>query len=148
MGGFTKIVLEDTSEDNIIRANCLLDMYKVSKNYRFYSKHDVKVEYHHYCIGNGEYPENLFPSKQIHSFEDFTKFWNHNKIPYFVPDFGVLTFDCYFSRTPKIQMKRIANFLLDHPTLIRNVGGSFETFVERCGKYSHLKKQLLKFKQS
>jgi hypothetical protein len=144
MGGFTKIKLKDTSEDAIIAANCLLDLYKVSKKYRFYSRRATKEEYTHFLNNNGHYPEHMFPRNKIKSYEDFLKYWNPTVCgECFVPHFGTLTFDCYFSRTPAIQMKRIANFLLSNTSTIEKVGGSYETFVERCGKRSHLKKQLL-----
>lgn len=147
MGGFTKIVLKDNSEDAIIAANCLLDLHKVSKKYRFYSRHDTKQEYQHFLNNNGHYPAHMFPRNKINLYTDFLKYWNPaNCGECFVPHFGTLAFDCYFSRTPKIQMKRIANFLLENMTLIEKVGGSYETFVERCGKRQHFKKELMNIK--
>lgn len=147
MGGFTKIILKDKSEDAIIAANCLLDLHKVSKKYRFYSQRDTKEEYQHFLNNNGHYPEHMFPRNKINSYKDFLKYWNPVSCgECFVPHFGTLTFDCYYGRTPQIQMKRIANFLLENIDLIEKVGGSYETFVERCGKRSNLKKQLLNIK--
>ena len=145
MGGFTKILLKDTSEDNIILMNCLLDRFKVSDKYRFYLRHNAREEYYHYIIGNGAYPAHMFPRDKINSYEGFLQYWNPEKCgDCFVRPFGMLTFDCYFNRTPAAQMKRLAHFLLENRETIAKVGGSFETFVERAGISKKSQKELLK----
>lgn len=143
MGGFTQIILKDKSEQHVIDCNCLLSREKVDKKYHFYTINDTKIEYGHFKIGNGVYDEHLFPRNKIKSYEDFLSYWNPQICGHFVNPFGTLSFDCYFSRTPAIQMKRIANFLVDNYTLIEQAEGSFETFVERCGKSKRVQKLLL-----
>lgn len=144
MGGYTQIILKDDSEDNIIDCNCLLNVEKVSKAYRFYSRNDARTEYGYFKIkAVGNYPEYLFPRNKINSYEDFLNYWNPKNCGFFINPFGALSFDCYFVRTPAIQMKRIANFLVDNYSLIKEAKGSFETFVERCGKSKEIQKFLL-----
>lgn len=134
MGGFTSIKLKDTSISNIRKQNELLDECKVSKKYRFYSEDDVRFEYEGFRNGTGNFPDNLFPKHLINTYADFKKYWSTEALgKAFVPEFGTLTFDCYFGRTSKRAMHNIAKYLLLNISKIKSTSGSFSTFVERCG---------------
>jgi len=144
MGGFTAIYLKDCSQENIDEQNKKLAAYKVAKQYRFYSPADVRKEYEYYLKGDGNYPEHLFPKEKINSFADFKKYWSSEALgEVIIPKLGSLTFDCYFGRTSKRAMHNIANYLIDNISLIKGTNGLFSTFVERCGKYKYVKKELL-----
>lgn len=134
MGGFTSIQLKNISQENIDEQNQKLDDLKVAKHYRFYSEKDVEEEYEYYLKKDGVYPEHLFPSEKINSFEDFKKYWSSEALgEVFVPQFGMLTFDCYFGRTSNKTMHGIARYLLENENLIKETSGSYSTFVERSG---------------
>ena len=143
MAGFTQIILKDKSEQHIIDCNCVLNREGVAKAYHFYTMNDARVEYGHFKIGNGVYPEHLFPREKIKSFPEFLNYWNPKSCGHFINPFGALSFDCYFARNPFIQMKGISDFLVDNYSLIEQAKGSFETFVERCGKSKEIQKFLL-----
>ena len=144
MAGFTAIYLKDCSQKNIDEQNKKLAAYKVAKQYRFYSLENVRKEYEYFLKGDGYFPEDQFPRNKIKSFEDFRKYWSTESLgEVFVPKFGSLTFDCYFGRTSKRAMHNIANYLIDNISLIKGTNGLFSTFVERCGKYKYVKKELL-----
>ena len=134
MGGFTKIVLRDCSQVNIDSQNNKLKKLKVAKQYRFYSEKDVQIEYEFFKKEDGYFPENQFPREKIKSYKDFTKYWSTEALgEVFVPKIGTLTFDCYFGRTSKRAMKVIASYLMCNLSQIKEVDGSYSTFVERCG---------------
>ena len=141
MGGFTKLMLKDTSIENIRKHNELLAKAKVRKEIRFYSEDDVKLEYEYFKKGDGYFPDDQFPKDKINSYEDFTKYWSTEALgEVFVPEFGSLTFDCYFGRTSNNAMKCIKNYIVD--TLVNAddwfspvfdyASGSWSTFLERC----------------
>ena len=141
MGGFTKLMLKDTSTENIRKHNELLAKAKVRKEIRFYSEDDVKLEYEYFKKGDGNFPEHQFPKDKINSYEDFTKYWSTEALgEVFVPKFGTLTFDCYFGRTSNNAMKCLKDYIvnvlisseyfLDSP--FAYAGGSWSTFLERC----------------
>ena len=101
------------------------------------------LEYEAFCNKKGVFPDYLFPRHKIKSYKDFKKYWNSKKLgTVFVPEFGTLTFDCYFNRTSKRAMKNIAKYLLNNINQINSVSGSFSTFVERCG-YGKEKQKIL-----
>lgn len=138
MGGFTKILLSDTSRDNIDRHNARLRLFGVPRQYRFYSRGDMVEEYEYYCATmqgkptGAKYPDSLFPRASINSFEDFLRYWNPRVVgEVLVPPVGMLTFDCYFSRTSKRAMCAIGKYLVANVSAIQEVGGSFTTFMER-----------------
>lgn len=132
MGGFTVIYLKDRSEENIQKHNELLRKFGVAKKYRFYSFENVEKEYEYYLKKDGHYPEHLFPSDKINSFDDFLKYWNPHAIgEIFCPYTGSLQFDCYFGRTSNHAMRNIAKYVAEHNKDILAVSGSFETFMER-----------------
>ena len=137
MGGFTKLMLRDTSIENIRKHNELLAKAKVRKEIRFYSEDDVKLEYEYFKKGDGYFPDDQFPKDKIKSYKDFTKYWNTEAMgEVFVPKFGTLTFDCYFGRTSKNAMKCIKNYIVDallsDDSPFEYAGGSWSTFLERC----------------
>lgn len=139
MGGFTKIFLRDKSIENIRKQNAKLKDLGVTKMH-FYSDDDVQFEWQAYQTGEGEFPEHSFP-RDIKTFEEFKKYWSPQALgEVFCPHTGSLTFDCYFGRTSKRQMKLLRKYLMDidenlrfNIDLIEKVGGSFSTFVERGG---------------
>ena len=132
MGGFTSIKLKNASQSNCNKHNEILKQYGVPKKYRFYSPADVYQEYGYYLKGEGTYPEHLFPPDKINSFNDFTKYWSTAALGVvFVPEFGMLTFDCYFGRTSKKAMRAIGRYVADHWRDIAKTEGSFSTFMER-----------------
>ena len=144
MGGFTKIHLKDTSVENIKFANDILDRMKLPKKHRFYSEDDVKEEYEFYKKGDGNYPENQFPKDKINSYDTFKKYWSTEALgEVFVPKFGSLTFDCYFSRTSQSAMNLIANFVFSYRYLIGEVSGSYSTFINDKITLSQKKKDEL-----
>lgn len=132
MGGFTTVLLRDTSHQNIAKHNALLRLYKVPKKYSFYSEDDVIFEYEAFKRGDGVFPASQFPKDKIHSLNDFKRYWSTEALgEVFVPRFGTLTFDCYFGRTSKRAMRNIGKYLADHCREIKATGGSFETFMQR-----------------
>jgi hypothetical protein len=132
MGGYTTIKLKDCSQQNINKHNKILKEFGVSKNYRYYSEADVHKEYGYYLTDDGVYPEHHFPKDKIHSYGDFTKYWNSKALGIiFVPEFGMLTFDCYFGRTSKKAMRAIGKYITEYYKDIDSVDGSFSTFMER-----------------
>ena len=143
MGGFTTIKLKDCSEQNISAHNARLELNKVPKKYRFYSESDIIFEYESFKAGLGYFGEDLFPKDKIKSLIDFKKYWSPKALGLiFVPEIGMLTFDCYFGRTSKRAMKAIGKYLVDNHRDIEKVGGSWSTFLERgCTK---LEQQVLK----
>jgi len=142
MGGFTKVMLKDTSHDNIARHNARLEIAGVPRQYRFTDTTNALVEYEWYLAHvNGDpnpkarqanYPEHQFPRDKIKSFEDFCKCW-HPQVcgETFVPPPGALTFDCYFGRTSRKAMRAIGKYLMANVEAIATVAGSFQTFMER-----------------
>lgn len=154
MGGFTKLQLKDTSEENIAKHNQMLASAGVIKKYRFYSEEDVKLEFECFKRGEGAFPEHQFPKDKIKSFKDFKKYWNPKALgEVFCPEFGSLTFDCYYSRTSKRAMRNIKNYIVNTLLLPENFmktpfshsEGSWSTFLERCGA-SKLNLKLIKEK--
>ncbi|MFW6219980.1 MAG: hypothetical protein ACOC33_03995 [bacterium] len=144
MGGFTKIRLKDNSQENINKINVILDEMKLNKIYRFCSENDVQEEYECYKKGDGEFPEHLFPTNKIHSYEDFKNYWSTDALgEVFVPKFGTLTFDCYYDRTPMAIMNKIGKFLIKNIDLIGEVEGSYSTFIEKINLPEKDKKKLL-----
>lgn len=132
MGGFTIIKLKDRSQQNIEHHNEILQAYKVSKKYRFYSEKDRKQEYEYYKKGDGTYPEHLFPKDKIHSYQDFKKYWSTEALgEAFVPPIGSLTFDCYFNRTKKYALRNLGRYVAAHVEEIESIEGSLPTFMER-----------------
>jgi hypothetical protein len=130
MGGFTKIMLKDVSEENIKKQNSILAKMKVDKNFRFYSEKNVIDEYKYYKKGDGNYPDHLFPKDKIKSYKDFTKYWSTSALgEVFVPPFGSLTFDCYFGRTEEITLNKIAKYLINNFDQIAYCTGSYSTFI-------------------
>lgn len=145
MGGFTTIRLKDTSQESIDNANSILDEKKVAKMYRFYSENDVIEEYEYYKKGDGNYPEHLFPVNVIHTYDDFKKYWSTEALgEVFVPKFGTLRLDCYFGRTSKTSMNKIARFIYNYHYLIGEIRGSYSTFIERSGLPTKKQEFLLK----
>ena len=154
MGGFTQIHLKDKSEENIAKHNKFLDDAKVKKTIRFYSESDVREEYKYFLANDGHFPESRFPKDKINSYEDFTKYWSTDALgSVFCPEFGSLSFDCYFGRTSDNAMRCIKNYIVD--TLLKpeymfdspfeSTNGSWSTFLERCS-ISKLNLELIKEK--
>lgn len=134
MGGFTQVFLKDKTKNNIDKHNALLRLYKVPKQYRFYSESDVIFEYEAFKMGLGAFPERQFPKDKINSLEDFKQYWSSEALgEVFVPPYGTLQFDCYFGRTSKSAMRKIGKYLVDNAKHIEKTEGSFSTFVERSG---------------
>jgi hypothetical protein len=132
MGGFTTIKLKDCSEQNIAANNARMELTKVPKKYRFYSENDIIFEYEAFKAGIGVFRDDLFPKDKIKSLDDFKKYWNPKAVGLcFVPEIGMLTFDCYFGRTSKRAMRKLALYLVDNYKEIESVSGSFSTFMER-----------------
>lgn len=132
MGGFTQVFLKETNQANIDKHNAKLEVYGVPKKYRFYSEFDVRLEYEFFKVGEGEFPEDLFPRDEIKSFVDFKRYWSPSALgEVFVPHFGTLQFDCYFGRTSKRAMRAIGKYIADNHSDIDRVSGSFSTFMER-----------------
>ena len=133
MGGFTQIKLKDTSLENIERQNAILQIYGVPKKYRFSSlEKEQIIEYEYFVRGLGEFSENLFPKDKIKSLEDFKMYWNPRALgEVFVTHSGTLNFDCYFGRTSKSAMKKLGNYIADNYRELKEVHGSFSTFMER-----------------
>lgn len=151
MGGFTKIQLLDTSEENIQLHNELLAKHKVKKCFRFYSVKDIEFEYEAFKNGEGNFPEHLFPRDEIKCFKSFRKYWSPEAIgDVFCPPIGALTFDACYGRTSNNAMRCIKNYLIDVMTTIDIgflkevwvVSGSFSVFMERCSA-SKINKELL-----
>lgn len=137
MGGFTKIQLKDTSQENIDNQNENLKQYGVPKRYRFYSEDDIRKEWEFYRNDpdrHVHYPPHLFP-QDLKSYDDFKKYWSSEAMgEVFVPPIGALTFDAYFGRTSKNAMHGIARWVLIHgETEGISTSGSYSTFVERSG---------------
>ncbi len=149
MGGFTKIMLRDTSEENVRAQNKKLDDLGLRKDIRFYTAQQIEEEWIFYvsCIPTTRkfyYPEHIIP-QDISSFDEFKKYWNPAHCgEEFVRPVGMLTFDCYFNRTSKKAMHLIARYLLENGIQIKEVGGSYTTFVERCGYKAKTKQERLK----
>ena len=145
MGGFTSIQLKDISQENIDEQNAELDALQVAKRFRFYSENDIKLEYEAFQKGDGNFPVDMFPPEKIHTLEDFKKYWSPEALgSVFVPAVGMLTFDCYFGRTSTRAMHGIARYLLyTFENTIKEVSGSYSTFVERCGYKAKTKQQVL-----
>lgn len=141
MGGFTEIRLKTTDENEIAKENLRLKQMGIPEAYRFYSINDVRKEYEAFLEGEGYFPKHLFPKDKINSFEDFKLYWNTDALgEIFCPAFGALTFDCYFNRTPKYVLKKIGSWCYQNTDKIKEVGGSFSTFVERgMGKFGKRK---------
>ena len=100
MGGFTHIKLKDCSIQNIAAHNTKLAIHNVPKKYHFYSELDVIAEYEYFKATIGVFPEHSFPKDKINSLEDFKRYWSPKALGIvFVPESGMLTFDCYFGRT-------------------------------------------------
>lgn len=132
MGGFTKFQLKDTSNENIAKHNMLLRKFGVPKKFFFYSLNNLIEEYEGFRRGDGVFPESFFPRDKIKSFDDFQRYWSTEALgEIFVPPFGALTFDCYFSRTSKRAMRNIAKYLADNHKDIESASGSYITFFER-----------------
>jgi hypothetical protein len=151
MGGFTKIQLLDTSEENIQLHNELLSKHKVKKSFKFYTVKDIELEYEAFKNGEGTFPEHLFPRDKIKSFKSFRKYWSPEAIgDVFCPPIGSLTFDACYGRTSDNAMKCIKDYLIDAMTTIDIgflkefcvVSGSFSVFMERCSA-SKINKELL-----
>ena len=135
MGGFTKIQLEHCDQENIDLQNEKLDKLKLHKGIRFYSEKDIEMEYDFYLNDEKReeyFPPHLFPYDEIKSYEDFRKIWT-GMGEAIVPPIGSLTFDCYFDRTSKSAMYKIAQYLYNNMGQISEVSGSFSTFIERSG---------------
>jgi hypothetical protein len=133
MGGFTEIHLRDKSEANIKKHNALLAKLRLSK-LRFYSEKKVKAEYKAFVLGLGVFPEHLFPKAKIKTYNDFKKYWNPKALgEIFCPQFGSLTFDCYFVRTTEKDMHKLGLYLVDNWRDIESTNGSYTTFLERAG---------------
>jgi len=133
MGGWTAIRLKDTSEFNIAVHNAKLETLKVDKRYHFYSERDVILQYEYFKLGQGVFPEHLFPKHKIKSYEDFKKYWSSDALgEVFVPNFGSLTLDVYFGRTPKKTMRKIGKYFMQNIDAIKAVDGSSWAFFERC----------------
>jgi hypothetical protein len=144
MGGFTSIKLIDCSEDNIKKQNELLKENGVCRKYRFYSEEDIQFEYNAFVKNVGSFPDHLFPKDKIKSYEDFKKYWSPEALgEIFVPYNGMLKFDCYFNRTSKRAMNKIAGYLLCNFSQIKSVDGSYSTFVERSGWGKARQKELM-----
>ena len=138
MGGFTKVMLEDTSVENIDRHNARLEIAGVPKKYRYQTERAVVEEYEWYKAKMADpsidatYPPHMFPADEINSLADFRKFWNPKMAgETFVPPVGALTFDCYFGRMSKRAMRAVGKYLIAHVDEIASVTGSFQTFTER-----------------
>ncbi len=143
MGGFTKFQLKDKSEENIAKHNAKLREFGVSKKYGFYSLEDVRIEYEYFKLGDGNWPENLFPKDKIKSFKDFQKYWSPEALgEVFVAPIGALIFDCYFGRTSKNAMRRIGKYLAENHRDIELAEGSYDTFFERG--MTRLERQIMK----
>ena len=144
MGGFTKIRLRDTSIENIRRQNLKLRECGVAKKYHFYSDDDIRIKYLAFREGKGEFKPEFFPPHLINTFNDFKKFWSPSALgEIFVPKTGTLVLNSYFGRISSRAMNRIARYLLINLSQIKEVGGSFSTFVERCGYGKKSQKCLL-----
>jgi len=145
MGGFTSIQLRDTSQEHIDEQNAELDALGVAKRYRFYSEENIKLEYEAFLNGDGVFPEDDFPRDLINSLEDFKIYWSPKKWgTCFIPEIGMLTFDCYFGRTSTRAMHGIARYLLyTFEGVIKETSGSYSTFVERCGYKAKTKQKVL-----
>ena len=143
MGGFTQVYLKDCSRRNIDKQNALLSLYKVPKQYHFYSEADVIMEYEAFKMRIGTWNDDLFPKDKINSFDDFTKYWNPKALgEVFAPYEGTLQFDCYFGRTSKRAMRNIGKYLADNVREIQKTRGSFSTFMERG--MTKLEQQIMK----
>jgi len=147
MGGFTSIQLQDTSQEHIDQQNAELDALGVAKRYRFYSEKNIRKEWEHYQ-NDGPAARKKYYSQfpqDITSYETFKLWWSPKRWgTCFIPEVGMLTFDCYFGRTSKRAMHGIARFLLY--TLdgeIKETSGSYSTFVERCGYKTKTKQRTL-----
>lgn len=148
MGGFTKIQLRDCSQKNIDKCNEELRAQGLRKDIKFYSEEDTRKEWQfyrskQYAERAEYYPPHLFP-QDIKSYEEFKKYWSTRALgEVFVPPIGALTFDCYFGRTSKTAMHALARWLLLSLDDIKEVSGSYSTFVERCGYKAKTKQRLL-----
>ena len=151
MGGFTEIFLRDKSIENIRKQNAELKKLGVTKM-SFYSDDNIMVEWNAYQNGEGVFPEHSFP-RGIKTFEEFKRYWSPEALgEVFCPQTGSLTFDCYFGRTSKRQMKLLRKYLTNFDenlnwnlNKIEKVKGSFSTFVERGG-FTRLEIEALKEK--
>lgn len=132
MGGFTQILLKDTSRQSIDTQNARLALAKVPTAYRFYSEADIIHEYEAFKVYDGDFPFHQFPRHKINSLDDFKKYWSSDALgDIFVPPIGALQFDCYFSRTPKATLKKLGTYVTDNISEFAKFKGSFETFAER-----------------
>jgi ASC-1-like (ASCH) protein len=147
MGGFTKILLKDTSAENIQKQNEILAEEGVDEMYRFYSENDVLLQWEGFQENPEYFPDHLFPKDKINSYTTFKEYWNTEAIgEIYCPPFGMLTFDCYFNRMDQAQMYSVAAYLLKNPEQIAAVGGSYDTFVERAGIGNMTRNRLKNFK--
>ena len=142
MGGFTKIQLRDTSEENIDKCNQELREFGLRKDISFNSEKSIREEWEFYQNDSPEdrrkYYHN-FP-QDITEYSEFRKHWLAHP---FVRPIGALTFDCYFGRTSTRAMHAIARWLLLSLDEVKHVEGSYSTFVERCGYKARTKQKLL-----
>lgn len=133
MGGFTQIKLKDCSLENIEQQNRVLEAYKVPKKYRFSNlEKEQQEQYGWFLKKMGDFPAHLFPRDQIHTLQDFKRFWSPSALgEIFVPYSGTLQFDCYFGRTSKNAMRRIGKYVAANLDQFKEFDGSFSTFMER-----------------
>lgn len=147
MGGFTKIQLRDTSQENIDKCNQELREFGLRKDIHFYSEKDIREEWRYYRDEPQNrakyYPPHLFP-QDMTTYSEFRKYWSTSHLgEVFVPPIGALKFDCYFGRTSTRAMHAIARWLLLSLDEVKHVEGSYSTFVERCGYKARTKQKLL-----
>jgi len=144
MSGFTTIKLKDCSAENIEKQNNVLINCGVPKKYHFYSENDMYDEYIYFTTHKEQYKNFIkFPEK-IKTYNQFKLVWNTKKLTDFiVPEYGMLTFDCYFNRTSKRAMHNLAKYLLNNLDEIESINGSFSTFIEKCGYGDKNQKKLL-----
>ena len=133
MGGFTSVLLKDGSDKNITEQNKKLRVLGIPRKYKFYNlKKEQKIEYSFFKKGEGSFLDHLFPKDKIKTLEDFKKYWNTESLgEAFCPQNGMLTFDCYFNRTPDDVMFAIGTYIAENIDQIKEVEGSFSTFIER-----------------
>ena len=117
--------------DFLILPIYLLIIYNIGLNFQN-KRIDNNPVYEYFVRGLGEFSENLFPKDKIKSLEDFKMYWNPRALgEVFVTHSGTLNFDCYFGRTSKSAMKKLGNYIADNYRELKEVHGSFSTFMER-----------------
>lgn len=147
MGGMTKIMLKDVSDENIRAQNQILKERGIKK--RFYSKDDIVREYRYFKKDPGNYPQHLFPIDEIKTFEDFKTYWSTERLgETFCPGFGTLMFDCCFGRTHESEMNKIGMYVLENIKSIAEVSGGYSTFVQRTDLSKKQKNTLLKLEDN